>query len=121
MPTEQSLDHASDKTGSMNWPMVVWALYVGSIVTFGATMLVGAIIAYVKRPQLTGTPAHSHMTYAICTFWVTAVVSAFGVAAPFDLAGMVVVPLMIWQLVRIVRGFLRAVDGKPIDKPYGLF
>ncbi len=62
MPTKQSLDHSSDKTSSMNWPVVVWALYVGSIVTLGATMLVGAIIAYVKRAQLTGTPAHSHMT-----------------------------------------------------------
>jgi uncharacterized membrane protein len=61
------------------------------------------------------------MTYAIWTSWVTVVVTVFGVAAPFDLSGIVFLPLMIWQLVRIFRGFLRAIDGKPIDKPTGLF
>jgi uncharacterized membrane protein len=49
------------------------------------------------------------------------VVAAFGLAAPFDFAGMVLFPLTLWQLLRIIRGFLRAVDARPIDKPYGLF
>ncbi len=104
-----------------NWPIIIWALYIAAFITLGLTMLIGAIIAYVKRPELKGTPAESHMTYAIVTFWVTVIVSAVRNAAPFDLSGVVFVPLMIWQLVRIFRGFLRAVDGKPIDKPLGLF
>ena len=103
------------------WPVIVWALYVTAFVTFGVTMLAGAILAYVQRPHLEGTPASSHMTYAICTFWVTAAVALFGFAAPFEYAEIVLLPLTLWQLVRIIRGFLRAVDGRPIDKPYRVF
>jgi uncharacterized membrane protein len=107
--------------GRANWPIIVWALFIASLIALGLTMLIGAIIAYVKRPALKGTPAESHMTYAIVTFWVTVIVTAFGMTAPFDFSGLVFLPLMIWQLVRIFRGFLRAVDGKPIDKPFGWF
>jgi uncharacterized membrane protein len=118
----ESKQHVAAKAGGRaNWPIIIWALYIASLITLGLTMLIGAIIAYVKRPELKDTPAESHMTYAIVTFWVTIIVTAFGMTAPFDLAGVVFFPLMIWQLVRIFRGFLRAVDGKPIDKPFGWF
>lgn len=120
MSIEQSGEQTA-QTSAISWPIVVWALYIGAFVTLGVTMLVGAILAYAKRPELTGTPAESHMTYAIRTFWVTVAVTIFGVAAPFDLSGIVFLPLMIWQLIRIFRGFLRAVDGRPIDKPRGIF
>jgi uncharacterized membrane protein len=121
MSAQQSHEPAPKSASNTNWPIIIWALYLGSFVTIGVTMLIGAALAYVKRPQLAGTPAESHMTYAIWTFVGTVAVTIFGIAAPFDLAGLVFGPLMVWQLVRIIRGFLRAVDGRPIDKPYGLF
>jgi uncharacterized membrane protein len=121
MSLEQAQNQTLDIEKAAKWPLIVWSLYVAAFVTFGVTMLAGAILAYAKRPQLEDTLASSHMTYAICTFWVTAVVAAFGLAAPFDFAGMVLFPLTLWQLLRIIRGFLRAVDARPIDKPYGLF
>jgi len=121
MSLEQTQDQALAAGKAAKWPLIVWTLYVAAFVTFGVTMLAGAILAHLKRPQLEGTLASSHMTYAICTLWVTAVVAAFGLAAPFDFAGMVLIPLTLWQLLRIIRGFLRAVDARPIDKPYGLF
>ena len=121
MSVQHSQAPAPKSTSSTNWPVIIWALYLGSFVTLGLTMLVGAILAFVKRPQLAGTPAESHMTYAIWTFWVTVAVTIFGFAAPFEFAGLVFFPLMVWQLLRIIRGFLRAVDGRPIDKPTGLF
>lgn len=121
MSLQQSGAQTLQAEKAEKWPVIVWALYITAFVTFGATMLVGAILAYVKRPQLEGTPSSSHMTYAICTFWVTAAVALFGFAAPFDYAAIVLLPLTLWQLVRIIRGFLRAVDGRPIDKPYRLF
>jgi uncharacterized membrane protein len=117
----QQTESQALNTANAKWPLIVWALYVAAFVTFGVTMLAGAILAYVKRPQLEGTLASSHMTYAICTFWVTAVVAAFGAAGPFEFAGLMFFPLTLWQLLRIIRGFLRAVDGRPIDKPYGWF
>lgn len=121
MSVQPSQEPVPKSAGNTNWPIIIWALYLGSFVTIGLTLLIGAGLAYLKRPQLAGTPAESHMTYAIWTFLGTVAVSIFGIAAPFDLAGMVFGPLMLWQLVRIIRGFLRAVDGRPIDKPYGLF
>jgi uncharacterized membrane protein len=121
MSLQQTEGQALEAEKAEKWPVIVWVLYVTAFVTFGVTMLAGAILAYVKRPQLEGTPASSHMTYAICTAWVTAVAAVVGFVAPFEYADVVFLPLTLWQLVRIIRGFLRAVDGRPIDKPYRLF
>ncbi len=120
MSVEHSQKHAPKSASTTNWPIIIWALYLGAFVTMGLTMLAGAILAHVKRPQLAGTPAELHMTYAIWTFWVTVAVTIFGFAAPFEYSGLVFFPLMLWQLLRIIRGFLRAVDARPIDKPLGL-
>ena len=35
-----------------NWPVIIWALYIASFITFGLTILIGAIMAYVKRREL---------------------------------------------------------------------
>jgi uncharacterized membrane protein len=108
------------QTEPRTWAIVVWGLYIASYFTFAITMLVGLIIAYVKRDELAATPFASHMTSAIRTFWISLIVGAIGVVLSIVGVGIIVLILLaVWQLFRIIRGIVRAIDRKPIDDPTG--
>lgn len=108
------------QTEPRTWAIVVWGLYIGWYFTFGITMLVGLIIAYVKRDELAGTPFASHMTSAIRTFWIFVIVGVIGFALSFVGIGLVILGLLgIWHLFRVIRGIVRAIDRQPIDDPTG--
>jgi uncharacterized membrane protein len=102
------------------WAIVVWALYAAAFFTVGIASIIGVIIAYVKRGDLVGTPFESHMTSAIRTFWIGLIVGLIGIVLAFFLIGFLVLGLLaLWQLFRIVRGLVRALDGDPIADPTG--
>jgi len=108
------------KTEPRTWAIVVWGLYLASYVTFVMTMAAGVIIAYVKRNELVGTPYESHMTSAIRTFWISVIIGAIGVVLSFFGIGIVILVLLaVWQLFRMIRGIVRAIDNRPIDDPTG--
>ena len=103
-----------------SWAITVWLLYLISFVTVGLTALVGLIIAYVKRPELASTPFGSHMTYAIRTFWISLVGGLLGAILSVVLIGyLVIVVVGLWSLFRCVKGLIKALDGRAIDKPTG--
>lgn len=109
-------------TSPKTWAIVVWSLYLAAYFTFALTAIVGLAIAYVKRGDLAGTPFESHMTSAIRTFWITLLFVIIGLLLSLVVVGyLVLILLMIWNIFRIVRGLIRAVDGKPIKSPKGLF
>lgn len=115
-----SLQTANESTSPRTWAIIVWGLYLASFVTVFLTMVVGVIIAYVKRRDLTGTPFESHMTSAIRTFWISLIGSIIGYVLTLVLIGFAVIfVLVVWLLFRSVRGLIRAVDGKAIDRPRG--
>lgn len=73
---------------------LVYGLYLFGLVTHGLSLIIGVIIAYVKRGDARGTVFESHYSNAITVFWVTAVfwvlfVSAVlaGVAGTFGFFG----------------------------------
>lgn len=108
------------QTEPRTWAIVVWGLYIASYFTFAVTMMVGLIIAYVKRDELADTPFASHMTSAIRTFWISLIVGLIGFALSIIGVGIVILILLaVWQLFRIIRGIVRAIDRKPIDDPTG--
>jgi uncharacterized membrane protein len=110
------------QTAPRTWAIVVWSLYIASYLSFAITMLVGVIIAYVKRDELAGTPFASHMTSAIRTFWISLVASVIGLALAVIWIGFVVlIALWIWLLFRVIRGLVRAIDSQPIEDPTGWF
>jgi uncharacterized membrane protein len=86
-------------------------------------MLVGAIIAYVKRDELVGTPFASHMTSAIRTFWVSLIASLIGVTLAWFwiiwTGFVILIAFWIWLLFRVIRGLVRAIDRQPIADPSG--
>jgi uncharacterized membrane protein len=116
-------------TTPQTWAIVVWALNIASFFTATLTGIVALIIAYVKRGDLAGTPFESHMTSAIRTFWITLFVSILGILLALSsisgnllglLFGFLVLGLLtLWNLFRVIRGFIYALDGKPIADPAG--
>jgi uncharacterized membrane protein len=107
-------------TTPQTWAIVVWALYAASFFTVGLASIIGVIIAYVKRGELAGTPFESHMTSAIRTFWIGLIVGIIGFVLILIGIGLIVLGLLaLWQLFRIIRGLIRAIDGQPIADPAG--
>src|ERR1700687_1781293 len=108
------------QTEPRTWAIVVWGLYIASYFTLTITMVVGLIIAYVKRDELAGTPFASHMTSAIRTFWISLIVFAIGAVLSIVSVGIVILILLaVWHLFRVIRGIIRAIDSQPIDDPAG--
>jgi len=119
MSPQEPVGEPVQQSEPRNWTIAVWVLYLGGYIT-GISILVGLIIAYIKRPDFAGTPYHSHMTYAIRTFWISLIVGIIGVVLCFVIVGFfVLIALAIWQIYRCVRGIIRAADGRPIENPEG--
>ncbi|WP_426956936.1 DUF4870 family protein [Muricoccus radiodurans] len=104
-----------------NITIIVHALYAASLV-LGFTGIVGVVIAYLKRDEARGTIWESHMTYAIRTFWWSLLLGVIVMITSFLLIGLLLVlPFIVWYVVRIVRPILRWNDSKPIANPTGFF
>src|SRR5215813_15167093 len=114
---------------------VIYALHAVSLVTgivtaatvvfaflTGWPSIIAVILNYVKRREARGTWLESHFRWQIRTFWfgllwvalcLLFVVATLGI-------GLVIawLPLMIvgfWFIYRIVKGWLRLVDRRPLD------
>ena len=115
-----SMQTTESGTDPKTWAMIVWGLYIASYFTAFITAIVGVVIAYVKRDEMTGTPFESHMTSAIRTFWISLIGYIISAVLTIVLVGFVLaVIVFIWQLFRTLRGMTRAIDGRPIEDPTG--
>src|SRR5215510_6791917 len=88
--------------------------FVGSLPS-----IVAVILNYVKRGEARGTWVASHYRWQIRTFWCTLLWALIGWALVMTLIGAVVgVPILIaltlWLLYRIVRGWMRLRDRRPM-------
>lgn len=115
-----SMQTTESSTDPKTWAMIVWGLYIASYFTAFITMIIGLVIAYVKRGELAGTPFESHMTSAIRTFWISLIAGIIGVVLSIVGIGFIIlIALAVWQIFRVIRGMIRAVDGRPIEDPTG--
>jgi uncharacterized membrane protein len=103
---------------------VVYALYAAAVIN-GLTAIVGLVIAYVKRGNPADPVADSHYTWQIRSFWYAIVL---GVAATVLTVILVFIPiigwlaivplwlvLFAWYVWRIVKGWIRLADRRPMD------
>lgn len=112
---DQPVQHSEER----NWTIGVWLLYLGGHITL-ITIIVGLVIAYMKRPQFVGTPYESHMTSAIRTFWIALIGGIISIVLIFVLVGIpLLIALAVWTIFRCVRGLVRAINGQPIENPTG--
>lgn len=102
--------------GDLDSPKLVYILYFVSLV-IGITAIAGLIVAYLKRGDASAAAA-THFTFQIRTFWIgllfgviSAVTSIIGIGI------LLAIATVIWFLVRSIKGFIAAGEGKPIADP----
>jgi uncharacterized membrane protein len=90
---------------------------------FGWPSLLAVILNYVKRGEARGTWLESHFDWQINTFWISLAVSIAIAVVSFPLMFVLVgfatwffglFLLGMWASYRIIRGWLRLRDSKPV-------
>jgi uncharacterized membrane protein len=94
---------------------VVYALQALSFM-FGVTALVGLIVNYVKRDDAMGTVYQSHFDWQIRTFWWGLLWGVLGCLLIIALGlGLVILFVAwVWAIYRVVKGWLKLIEGKPV-------
>lgn len=95
---------------------IVYVLQILSLFV-GITSIVGVIMNYVKRGDLTDEVVRSHFSYQIRTFWwalVWSILGAIFAMVTFGIGGIALVIVAVWYVYRIVKGWMRLNDGKAI-------
>lgn len=101
---------SSDKTVTT----VIYGLYAVSLFV-GVTCLVAIVMNYVKKDDVAGTYLESHFRWQIRTFWFSLLWSIIGFITFFIAIGwFVLIADLVWFIYRIVKGWLRLNDGKPM-------
>jgi uncharacterized membrane protein len=95
---------------------LVYILYfIGFVV--GITSIAGLIVAYLKRGEA-APDAATHFTYQIRTFWIGLLFGVIGMVTMLILIGWVIaLATVVWMLVRLIKGFILAGEGKPVPNP----
>lgn len=122
MSEENSAVIDANATSSMRTlTLVLYGLYAASVL-MGLTGVVGVIIAHIRLKETKGTIFESHLRWLIRTFWLSLLMCLPGILLSFVGIGLLLlVAISIWFIYRIVVGFLKLNDGKPIDDPSRLF
>ena len=110
-PTPDAPELAALKTVTM----VVYALQALSFI-WGLPAIVGVIINYIKREDARGTVYESHFDWQIRTFWWGLLWTLVGTVLVFALGlGLIVLGVVyVWLIYRIVKGFLKLTEGRPV-------
>ena len=99
-------------------PLYVVLAFCAGVFTGGLGALVGVVIAYVKRDEVTEVWGNSILTYLITTFWVGLVVSIVGwILVPVGIGYIILGLLTVWYLLRCVRAVLAVFDRRTISDP----
>ena len=89
--------------------------FIGFVI--GITAIAGVIVAYLKRSEATPAAA-SHLTYLISTFWIGILFAVIGSITVFIMIGvLILLATIVWLLIRLIKGFMLAMDGKPVPDP----
>jgi len=107
---------ASEKLNSIKTiTMVMYILTALSLVSGGFLGIVAIIVNYVKKDDAVGTIYESHFQWLRNTFWIGLVLGIIGFMLVFVIIGFFVLAATgIWVLYRVIKGFLRFNDGKPM-------
>ena len=93
---------------------VVYALQALSF-ALGVTALIGLIINYVKRDDVAGTVYQSHFDWQIRTFWWGLLWGVIGMLLIIVVVGFAVLFVgWVWTVYRVVKGWLKLTEGKPV-------
>jgi uncharacterized membrane protein len=104
----------SEEDSQKNVVLLVYLLQ-GLAFFVGITYLIAIIINYVKRDDAKGTWLESHFKWQIRTFWFSILWFAIGtLTLMLYVGGMILLINLIWVIYRIIKGWLRLNDRKPM-------
>lgn len=95
---------------------IVYVLQVISLFV-GVTSIIGVIMNYVKRGELTDEVIKAHFSWQIRTFWwslVFSVICLILTTVTFGIGGISFIFLAIFYIYRVVKGWMRLNDGKAV-------
>ncbi|MBX3717414.1 MAG: hypothetical protein KF738_15560 [Burkholderiales bacterium] len=96
---------------------LIYLFYALSLV-LGVTALVAIVMNYVKRDDVQGTWLESHFRWQIRTFWFSLLWGLLGVITFLLIVGwLILIADLLWFIYRIVKGWIRLNDGKPMYAP----
>lgn len=94
--------------------LIVYILQAASFFV-GITYVAAVVVNYVKREDVVGTLYESHFRWQIRTFWFSLLWGVLGVILSIVLIGFaILVADAVWLIYRIVKGWLRLSEGKPM-------
>jgi len=117
-PTVQRGSDTSDMMGAgASNANLIYILYLVSIIV-GITSLIGVVLAYINRGNAPDW-VKSHYTFQIHTFWKAIVIAIVGmITMPLMGLGMLVIlALLVWYIIRCVKGMQYLSAGKPVPDP----
>ncbi len=93
---------------------IIYALYAASFLA-GVTAVFAIVINYIKKEDVTGTFLESHFRWQIRTFWFGLLWGALGAVTFFIVVGwFVLIADGIWIIYRIIKGWLRLSENRPV-------
>jgi uncharacterized membrane protein len=112
--TSAALPNAESQHSLKQVTQVVYALQAASFLV-GFSLIAGVIVNYVKKEDVAGTLYESHFRWQIRTFWFTLMWGAIGAILCLVVIGFgVLAAAGIWFLYRVIKGWLRLNEGKPM-------
>ncbi|MGB7405145.1 MAG: hypothetical protein WA906_05610 [Pacificimonas sp.] len=102
-----------------NKPLITAIVMLLGIVSGGLTTLVGGIMAYIFKGEVTpGSWEESHYRYHIRTFWGSVVGVIVATILMIVLIGFLLFPVLaVWLGVRCVLALIKANERKPMPNP----
>ena len=94
---------------------IIYGLYAGSFLTGGVTGIAAIIMNYIKKEDVAGTWLESHFRWQIRSFWYGLLWACIGWILLLVIIGYpILMADSIWLIYRIVKGWLRLNDNKPM-------
>jgi uncharacterized membrane protein len=111
--------NARDLSSELTITHVVYGLLALGLLVAYTTAVIGVIVNYVKLDDVRGTWLESHFRWQIRTFWFGLIWLIIGWVLFMTIIGIplgliVWAAAAIWVIYRIVKGWLKLADRKPL-------
>ena len=95
---------------------LVYILYLISFLLGGITALIGVLIAFLRKKEVSVPEIRSHFEFQVNIFIKTLIIGIVALITSFIGIGIIIALAdIIWFLYVTIKGFLALRDNKPID------
>ena len=96
---------------------IIYIIQILAFATGGITLIIAAIINYLKRSEIKGTWLESHFDWQLRTSLIALSLTILGAITWQIVIGYILLVFVaFWLVYRIIRGWLRLNAGQPMKK-----